>query len=80
MVKVELDLEESWELMSFVVNAMLDDVKMNKTDRAKIRRWKSGEMRTGGEEMKALHEKLNADLQRLWDVRRKSDIRTSDNR
>ena len=47
MVKVELDLEESWELMSFVINAMLDDVKMNKTDRAKIRRWKSGEMRTG---------------------------------
>lgn len=80
MVKVELDLEESWELMSFVVNAMLDDVKMNKTDRAKIRRWKSGEMRTGGEEMKALHEKLNADLQRLWGVRRKSDIRTPDYR
>ena len=80
MVKVELDLEESWELMSFVINAMLDDVKMNKTDRAKIRRWKSGDMRTGGEEMKALYEKLNADLQRLWDVRRKSDIRTSDNR
>ena len=30
--------------------------------------------------MKALHEKLNADLQRLWDVRRKSDIRTPDYR
>lgn len=80
MVKVELDLEESWELMSFVINAMLDDVKMNKTDRAKIRRWKSGEMRTGGEEMKALHEKLNADLDRLWEVRKKSHISASDHR
>lgn len=78
MVKVELDLEESWELMSFVVNRMLDDVKVDKSDRAKVRRWKTGEMRTGSEEMKALHEKLNADLVRLWERRRKSDIRRPD--
>ncbi len=80
MVKIELELEESWELLSFVVNNMLENVTLDKSDKAKIRRWKSKEMRTGSEEMKALSEKLNADLERLWQVRRKSDIRTPDYR
>lgn len=80
MVKVELELEESWELMSFVVNHMLESIKLDKSDKAKVRRWKSKEMRTGSEEMKALHEKLNADLERLWGIRRKSDIRQPDYR
>lgn len=80
MVKVALDIDESWELMSFVVNRMLDGVEIDKHDRAKIRRWKSNEMRSGNEEMKALHEKLNDDLARLWEVRRKSDIQRPDYR
>ncbi|MEE9277246.1 MAG: hypothetical protein V3V06_02445 [Dehalococcoidia bacterium] len=80
MVKVTLDLDESWALMSFVVNRMLDEVELDKSDRAKIRRWKSNEMRTAGEEMKALHEKMNADLARLWDTRRKSAIQRPDYR
>ena len=78
MVKVEFELEESWELMSYVVNAMLDDLTIDKSDRAKVRRWKSGEMKTGGEEMRALHEKINEDLVRLWGVRRRSEIQRAD--
>lgn len=78
MVKVEFELEESWELMSHVVNAMLDDLTIDKADRAKVRRWKSGEMKTGGEEMRALHEKINEDLVRLWGVRRRSEIQRAD--
>jgi hypothetical protein len=80
MVKVQFDLEESWELLSFVVNQMLKDVDLGKSDKASIRRWKSKEMRTGSEEMKALHEKLNADMARIWEVRKKSDISGSDRR
>ena len=78
MVKVELELEESWELMSYVVNTMLDGIKVDKSDRAKVRRWKSGDMKTGSEEMRALHEKLNEDLVRLWGIRRRSDIQRAD--
>ena len=80
MVKVSLELDESWALTSFVVNRMLEDVTIPKGDRAKIRRWKTKEMRTNGDEMKALHEKLNEDLERLWNVRQKSDIRKPDYR
>ena len=67
-------------LMSFIVNRILDDVLISKGDRANIRRWKSKEMRTNSEDMKALHEKLNTDLERLWDIRRRSAIRKPDYR
>ena len=35
-------------------------------------------MRTAGEDMRALGEKINADISRLWEVRRKSEIRRPD--
>ena len=37
-------------------------------------------LRTNSENMKALHEKLNSDLERLWDIRRRSAIRKPDYR
>ena len=78
MAKVELNVDEAWEVMSFIVNRVLEETDLDKHDRAKVRRWKSGEMRPASEEMKALHEKLNADLARLWDTRRRSEIQKPD--
>ena len=78
MVKVELDVEEAWAIFNRIVNQMLDEVDLDKSDRAAIRRWKSSEMRPGREEMDALHEKMNDDIERLWSVRRKSEIRKPD--
>ncbi len=78
MVKVELDIEEAWAIFNRIVNQMLEEVEIGKSDRAAIRRWKSSEMRPGREEMDALHEKMNDDLERLWSVRRKSEIRKPD--
>lgn len=78
MVKVELDIEEAWAIFNRVVGQMLDEVDIDKSDRAAIRRWKSSEMRPGREEMDALHEKMNDDIERLWEVRRKSEIRKPD--
>ena len=78
MVKVELDIEEAWAVMSRIVNQMLDEVELDKSDRAAIRRWKSNEARPGREEMDAIHEKMNEDIERLWSVRKKSEIRKPD--
>ena len=78
MATVTLEIEEAWELMSFVVNRMLDEAPIDKSDRAKVRRWKTKELRLGDEEMKALHEKMNADLARLWEVRRRGEIQRPD--
>lgn len=78
MATIELNVDESWEMMSFIVNHLIENVEMGKSDRAKIRRWKSSEMRTASEDMRALSEKINADITRLWEVRRKSEIRRPD--
>jgi len=78
MVSIELNTDESWEMMSFVVNYVLKEVEIEKSDRAKIRRWKSNDMRTASEDMRALGEKINADVSRLWEVRRKSEIQRPD--
>lgn len=78
MAQIEFNVDESWEMMSFIVNYMLKAVPMDKSDRAKVRRWKTNEMRTASEEMRALQEKINADISRLWEVRRKSEIRRPD--
>lgn len=78
MVKVELDVEEAWAIFNQIVNQMLEEVELDKSDRAAIRRWKSSEMRPGREEMEELHEKINDDVERLWDVRRKSELRRPD--
>ena len=78
MATIELNVDESWEMMSFIVNHLIENVEMGKSDRAKIRRWKSSEMRTASEDMRALSEKINVDITRLWEVRRKSEIRRPD--
>lgn len=78
MVKVALEIEEAWALMSSVLTRLLAEVELERRDRANIRRWKAEELRTGGEEMEALQGKLNRDLERLWESRRKSEIRRSD--
>lgn len=78
MAKLALDVEEVWTIMSFMVNRLLDEVTIDNSDRAKIRRWKTGEMKVGGEELRALQEKMNVDLARLWEIRRKSAVRRPD--
>ena len=78
MVKVALEIEEAWAMMSSVLTRLLAEVELERRDRANIRRWKAEELRTGGEEMGALQGKLNRDLERLWESRRKSEIRRSD--
>lgn len=78
MVKVELDVEEAWAIFNQIVNQMLEEVELDKSDRAAIRRWKSSDMRPGREDMEELHEKINDDVERLWNVRRKSELRKPD--
>ena len=39
-MKVELDTDETWELMSRVVARMLDETSLSDKDRAKVRRWR----------------------------------------
>ena len=77
-MKVELDVDETWELMSVVVARMLDKAKVPDGDRAKVRRWRSDSMRPSGEQMRLLARKVNEDLAQASERKKRSQIRKPD--
>ena len=77
-MKVELNADETWALMSTVVFRLLEDAGLADEDRAAIQRWRSQEMRLGSEEMKALTAKINEDLARALASKERSAIRKPD--
>ncbi len=77
-MKVELDTDEGWEVMSLVVARMLDEAKLADRDRAKVRRWRSESMRPGDDAMRALTRKINDDLVKAFERKKRSQIRRPD--
>jgi hypothetical protein len=77
-VKVELDNDEAWTLMSHVVGRLLDETTLSDADRARVRRWKSDEMKVTTQEMRVLTQKINEDLQKMMERKTKSQLRRPD--
>jgi hypothetical protein len=77
-MKVELDNDEAWNLMSHVVSRLLDEVQLSDSDRARIRRWKSDEMRVTSQEMRVVTQKINEDLALSLERKTKSQLRKPD--
>jgi len=77
-MKVELDSDESWALMSHVVDQLLQETDLPDADRARIRRWRSEQMRPAGEPMRLLTRKINEDLARVLQTKQRSQIRKPD--
>jgi hypothetical protein len=77
-VKVQIDNDEAWNLLSTVVNRMLEEVNLSDSDRARIRRWKSDEMRVTSQEMRVVTQKINEDLAATLERKTKSQLRKPD--
>lgn len=77
-MKVELDVEEVWSLLSTVMKDVMDSVEFADDDRAALRRWRSEKMRPGSDEMKALVTKVNDDVDRLNKTKTRSQIQKHD--
>jgi hypothetical protein len=77
-MKIEFAADEAWELMNHVVNRMLEEAELSDSDRAKVRRWKSDEMRVTSQEMRVLTSKVNDDLAKMLERKQKSQIRKPD--
>jgi hypothetical protein len=77
-VKVELDNDEAWELASHIIGQLIEEANLEDSDRARIRRWKSDELRASSQEMKVLTEKINADLAKTLERKTKSQLRKPD--
>jgi hypothetical protein len=77
-MKVELDSDEAWNLLSHLVVRMLDETPLPDSDRAKVRRWKSDEMRVTSQEMRVLTSKVNDDLAKTVERKSRSQLRKPD--
>lgn len=77
-MKVELDVEEAWDLMSLVVARVVDQASLPDKDRAKVRRWRSKSMQTTSESMRHLTRKINEDLEQVVNRKKRSQIRKPD--
>jgi hypothetical protein len=77
-VKIELDVDESWALTSYVLTRLLEEAELPDPDRAKVRRWRSQEMQPSKEGMRLLTEKINRDLVQAIERKQRSQIRKPD--
>jgi len=77
-VKVEFDNDEAWNAMSHIIVRLLDETELSDSDRARIRRWKSDEMRVTSQEMRVLTQKINDDIKKTQERNTKSQIRKPD--
>jgi hypothetical protein len=77
-MKVELDVDEARELLWVVAQRVAREADLSDADRAKVRRWFSEEMRLGSAAMRALADKLNADLERALRTKERSQLQKHD--
>jgi hypothetical protein len=77
-MKVELDADEAWELMSVVVARLAEEAQLSDEDRAKVRRWRSDSMRPGQESMRLLARKINEDVAEAFERKKRSQVRKPD--
>ena len=77
-MKVEVEEDEAWELMSLVVAHLVDDAGLKDRDRANVRRWRSDSMKPGREPMRALTRKINEDLALVRERKKRNSIRLPD--
>jgi len=77
-MKVELENDEAWNLMSEIIVQMVEGTPLTDSDKAKIRRWKTDEMRTTSQEVRVLAQKMNDDLRQINERKTKSQLRKPD--
>ena len=77
-MKVEFEVDEAWDMLNHVIGRMLDETELTDADRARVRRWKSDEMRATSQEMRVLTTKMNEDLLQHMQRKVKSQLRKPD--
>ena len=77
-MKVEMDNDEAWNLMTHVLGRMLEETSLSDADRARIRRWKTDELRVTSQEMRVVTQKINEDVARTMERKTKSQLRKPD--
>ena len=77
-MKVELEPDETRELLALIIDRLSVEAGLSDADRAALKRWRSETMKAGSEAMRELTAKVNADLERTLRTKEKSAVRKPD--
>lgn len=77
-MRLQIDQDEAWALLSTVAKQVVDESALNDDDRAALRRWRADEMRPGRDAIKSLLDKINADLDRALKAKQRGAIQKHD--
>lgn len=76
-MKVELENEEARQLAVFVIDRVVEDGGLPDADRATLRKWRTG-LTAGSEGVRDLTAKLNADIARGLENKKRSAVMKPD--
>ncbi len=77
-MRLELEQEESAQLLSLIVDRITQEAALATKDRAAVKRWRSEQMKAGSDSMRELTDKINADLERALQTKAKSAVQRPD--
>ncbi len=77
-MRLELEQEESAQLLSLIVDRITQEAALATKDRAAVKRWRSEQMKAGSDSMRELTDKINADLERALRTKEKSAVQKAD--
>ncbi len=77
-MRLELEQEESVQLLSLIIDRITQEAGLATKDRAAVKRWRSEQMKAGSDTMKELTDKINADLERALKAKEKSAVQRAD--
>ena len=77
-MNVQFSDDELVEALGVLVNHIADNAGMSDKDRALVKRWRSGKMRLGADDLNDFVLKANEDFERQVQRREKSQIRKPD--
>jgi hypothetical protein len=72
-MKVELEVEEARQLAVFVIDRLVEDAALPAKDVATLRKWRTT-LTPGSEGIRELTAKLNADIARALENKKKSSV------
>ena len=77
-MEVKFSDDELAEALSVIINTIADGAGLSDKDRAMVKRWRSGKMKLGSDDMDDFVRKANDDLARNLATRMRSQIRKPD--
>ena len=77
-MRLELEQEESVQLLSLIADRITQEAGLATKDRAAVKRWRSEQMKAGSDGMRELTNKINADLDRALRTKEKSAVQKAD--